>query len=121
MLLLQLEIGLDVVAEAARAAAASGVRVVLNTAPFAALPPEVLALADPVVANASEAAEMAASGARTEHLLVTRGADGSQWGNLRLRQSCAGLQGRATSLCRRSQEKLNREPPRWTKRSSTTC
>ncbi|MGN6743624.1 MAG: PfkB family carbohydrate kinase [Amnibacterium sp.] len=80
VLLTQLEIDLEVVGAAVRLAAARGARVVLNAAPFAPLPAEVLALADPVVANEAEAAALAASGAVPVQLLVTRGAAGSAWG-----------------------------------------
>jgi ribokinase len=79
VLLLQLEVDLAVVADAARKAAAAGARVVLNTAPYADLPDPVLALADPVVANETEAELLAAAGGRPDRLLVTLGADGSQW------------------------------------------
>ncbi len=79
VLLLQLEIDLAVVAAAARRAAAAGGRVVLNTAPYADLPADVLGLGDPVVANETEAELLAAAGGRPEQLLVTLGADGSQW------------------------------------------
>jgi len=82
VLLAQLEIDLAVVGDAVRLAARRGARVVLNVAPFAALPEEVLALADPVVANESEAAALAASGVVPVQLLVTRGADGSVWGGI---------------------------------------
>ena len=82
VLLVQLEIDLEVVAEAVRRAAQRGARVVLNAAPFAPLPAAVLALADPVVANEAEAAELAASGAVPVQLLVTRGAAGSAWGDV---------------------------------------
>ncbi|MFD1720912.1 PfkB family carbohydrate kinase [Amnibacterium endophyticum] len=82
VVLLQLEVGLDVVAEAARRAREAGARVVLNVAPYADLPADVLALADPVVANASEAAQLAASGLRSPRLLVTRGEQGSSWGDV---------------------------------------
>lgn len=81
VVLLQLEVALDVVAEAARRADRAGARVVLNIAPFAALPPDVLDLADPVLANEGEAAELVA---RPRELLVTRGAEGSTWGDLAL-------------------------------------
>ncbi|TDS75040.1 ribokinase [Amnibacterium kyonggiense] len=80
VLLLQLEVDLGVVAEAARRAGAAGARIVLNVAPFAELPADVLALADPVVANESEAALLRASGAAPRSLLVTRGEHGSEWG-----------------------------------------
>jgi ribokinase len=82
LLLLQLEVGLDVVAEAARVAAAAGARVVLNVAPYAGLPEEVLAFADPVVANETEAELLAAAGGDAHELLVTRGEAGSSWGDL---------------------------------------
>lgn len=80
VLLVQLEIDLAVVAEAVRRAHAAGARVVLNTAPYAALPAEVLALADPVVANESEAALLADAGLEPPQLLGTRGERGSAWG-----------------------------------------
>ena len=82
VLLTQLEIDLDTVAAAVRMGATRGARVVLNTAPYAALPGEVLALADPVVANEAEAAALAA--APPVQLLVTRGSAGSEWGDLRV-------------------------------------
>ena len=63
VLLVQLELPLDVVAAGVRRAAARGVRVVLNVAPYAALPADVLALADPVVANEHEAELLAKDGA----------------------------------------------------------
>jgi ribokinase len=84
VLLVQLEIDLDVVGEAVRTGATKGARVVLNAAPYAALPGEVLALADPVVANEAEAASLAAADAQPVQLLVTRGAEGSSWGELRV-------------------------------------
>lgn len=82
LLLLQLEVDLGIVAEAARRAAAAGARVVLNVAPYADLPADVLALADPVVANESEAALLAAAGGAPRELVITRGDAGSSWGAL---------------------------------------
>jgi ribokinase len=79
VLLLQLEVALAVVAAAARAAASAGARVVLNLAPYADLPADVLALADPVVVNEHENALLAD---RPASLLVTLGARGSRWGDL---------------------------------------
>ncbi|MDH2443136.1 PfkB family carbohydrate kinase [Amnibacterium sp. CER49] len=84
VLLLQLEVDLAVVAEAAKRVSARQGRVVLNVAPYAALPPDVLDLGDPVVANESEAAALAAAGATPGELLVTRGGAGSSWGELRV-------------------------------------
>ncbi|MGQ7297259.1 ribokinase [Quadrisphaera sp. KR29] len=84
VLLAQLELPLEVVAEGVRRAAARGARVVLNLAPFAVLPPDVLALADPVVVNEHEAALLAEQlgGDQPPSLLVTLGAAGSRWGDL---------------------------------------
>jgi ribokinase len=52
---LQLEIPRDTVAAAAAAATRAGARVVLNPSPPAPLPPEVLAVCDPLVVNEHEA------------------------------------------------------------------
>ncbi|MCU1478936.1 MAG: ribokinase [Subtercola sp.] len=82
VLLISLELDLAVVSAAVRAAADAGARVVLNLAPFALLPPEVLALADPVVVNEHEADELRASGTEPESLLVTLGSRGSRWGDV---------------------------------------
>ncbi len=65
---------------AARAAHDAGARVVVNLAPFAALPPDVIALADPVVVNESEMALLADSSLLPESLLVTFGPAGARWG-----------------------------------------
>lgn len=79
VLLCSLEVPLDVVAQAARAASAAGARVVLNLAPYAALPHDVVALADPVVANESEMRLLADSDLIPSSLLVTFGAAGATW------------------------------------------
>ena len=79
VLLLQLEVPLPVVCAAARRAAHRGARVVVNTAPYAALPHDVVALADPVVANEHEMVALAESGAVPGSLLVTFGANGASW------------------------------------------
>ena len=80
VLLCSLEVDLATVADAARAAHAAGARVVLNLAPYAALPPDVIALADPVVVNESEMRDLADSALVPESLLVTFGAAGARWG-----------------------------------------
>ena len=82
VVLLQLEVDLDVVADAARRASRAGARVVINLAPYADLPADVLALADPVVVNEHENELMVASGRRPGSVLVTLGANGSQWGEV---------------------------------------
>jgi ribokinase len=79
VLLVQLEVPRAVVCTAIRRAAGLGARVVLNTAPYAALPPDVVALADPVVANEHEMAALAEAGAEPRSLLVTFGANGAAW------------------------------------------
>jgi len=79
VVLLQLEVPLTTVAEAARRAHGRGARVVLNCAPYAALPHDVVALADPLVVNESEAALLADSPAVPTSLLVTFGGAGSVW------------------------------------------
>ncbi|WP_377644369.1 PfkB family carbohydrate kinase [Oryzobacter terrae] len=79
VLLVQLEVPRAVVCTAVRRAAGRGARVVLNTAPYAALPPDVVALADPVVANEHEMQALAEAGAEPRSLLVTFGANGASW------------------------------------------
>ncbi len=79
VLLLQLEVPLPVVCTAARRAAGRGARVVLNVAPWASLPVDVVALADPVVANEHEMKALAEAGAPPGSLLVTFGANGASW------------------------------------------
>lgn len=82
VLLAPLESDLDVISEAVRVAHARGARVVLNLAPFAELPAEVLALADPVVVNEHEAEQLEQSGVSPDSLLVTLGSAGSRWGSI---------------------------------------
>jgi ribokinase len=79
VLLAQLEVPLPVVAAAARRASARGARVVINAAPYAALPHDVAALADPLVVNEHEALAMADSGIVATSVLVTFGGEGCSW------------------------------------------
>lgn len=81
VLLASLEVSLEVVAEGARIAAARGARVILNLAPYASLPADVLDLADPVVVNEHENDQLTADGLAPRSVLVTRGGDGSRWGS----------------------------------------
>ncbi|HTJ36277.1 MAG TPA: ribokinase [Dactylosporangium sp.] len=93
VLLLQLEIPLTAVAEAAGAARAAGTTVVLNAAPAAQLPPDLLALIDVLVVNEHEAAVVAGrTGAGPDGLLdallelvprvvLTLGARGAAYGD----------------------------------------
>lgn len=80
VLLCSLEVDLGAVADAARAAHAAGARVVINLAPYAGLPPDVVALADPVVVNETEMRQLADSDLLPQSLLVTFGAAGARWG-----------------------------------------
>jgi ribokinase len=82
VLLAPLESDLEVISEAVRRASSRGARVVLNLAPFAVLPPQVLALADPVVVNEHEAALLRESGVVVNSVLVTLGSEGSRWGDI---------------------------------------
>ncbi|MEO7448647.1 MAG: PfkB family carbohydrate kinase [Humibacillus sp.] len=79
VLLCSLEVDLATVSGAARAAHAAGARVVINLAPYAALPPDVIALADPLVVNESEMRLLADSDLMPTSLLVTFGAAGARW------------------------------------------
>jgi ribokinase len=57
--------------------------VVVNAAPYAALPHDVAALADPLVVNEHEARLLADSDVLPSSLLVTFGAAGSSWDGVR--------------------------------------
>ncbi|MEV5706266.1 ribokinase [Actinoallomurus sp. NPDC052274] len=80
---MQMEVPLDAVLAAARAAEGAGARVVFNLSPPAAVPDELLALCDPLVVNEHEAAFLGASdpagllarGPRS--VVITKGADGA--------------------------------------------
>ncbi len=79
VVLLQLEVPLEVVTAAVRRTSARGARVILNLSPYAALPPDVVALADPLVVNEHEALLLADSEALPASLVVTFGAAGAAW------------------------------------------
>ena len=79
VLLVQLEIPVRTVAAAVRTAHERGARVVLNAAPYAALPHDVAGLADPLVVNEHEALQLADSDAAPTSVLVTFGAAGCSW------------------------------------------
>lgn len=82
VLLMPLELKHEVVIAAVRHADARGARVILNLAPFAALPADVLERCDPVVVNQHEAALLRAEGIEPSSLLVTLGPDGASWGEV---------------------------------------
>lgn len=79
VLLVQLEVPRHVVCAAVRRAAGRGARVVINTAPYATLPHDVVALGDPVVANEHEMQSLAEAGVQPRSLLVTFGGNGAAW------------------------------------------
>ena len=79
VVLVQMEVPAEVVAAAVRRAAARGARVVLNQSPYSALPPDVVALANPLVVNEHEALLLADSQAMPASLVVTFGAAGASW------------------------------------------
>lgn len=82
ILLMPMELPLDVTASAVRAAASRGARVVLNLAPYAALPQDVLDACFLIIVNEKENALMEADGLTAGDVLVTLGTDGSRWGDL---------------------------------------
>jgi ribokinase len=79
VLLVQLEVPMAVVAAAAARANGRGARVVVNAAPYAALPQDVAALADPLVVNEHEALALADSDVVPGSVLVTFGGEGCSW------------------------------------------
>ena len=79
VLLVQLEVPMAVVAAAARRAHGRAARVVVNAAPYAALPHDVAALADPLVVNEHEALALADSDVVPGSVLVTFGGEGCSW------------------------------------------
>lgn len=82
ILLMPMELPLDVTASAIRAASARGARVILNLAPYAPLPQDVLDACFLIIVNEKENALMEADGLSAPDLLVTLGTDGSRWGDL---------------------------------------
>jgi ribokinase len=84
VLLAQLEVPLETVARACTTAVRRGVRIVLNAAPYAVLPGNAFARADPVVVNEHEARMLADTAGLPGSLLVTFGARGADWDGLRV-------------------------------------
>ena len=84
ILLTQLETPADTVVDAVRYATKYGARVVLNLAPFAALPADVIEVADPLVVPAPDLAAFEALGVRPRSLVVLRGKDGLDWDGERI-------------------------------------
>lgn len=82
VLLMPLELPLDVTAAAIRAASALGARVILNLAPYAALPQDVLDACFLIIVNEKENELLQADGLRAPSVLVTLGTEGSRWDDL---------------------------------------
>lgn len=80
VLLISLEVDLDAVAQLARIARDRDARVIINLAPYAPLPADVIELADPVIVNESEMRELADSALIPNSVLVTFGGAGARWG-----------------------------------------
>lgn len=79
VVVVQLEIPTETVVSVVRRASSRGARVVVNLSPYAALPPDVIAAADPVIVNEHEASLLADSELVPTSLLVTFGAAGAAW------------------------------------------
>lgn len=79
VLLATLEVPVETVAHVARRAHHAGARVVINLSPYAVLPHDVVALADPVVVNETEMSLLADSDLIPTSLVVTFGAAGAAW------------------------------------------
>lgn len=77
VLLLQFELPIGVVLEAAEVAYRAGTVVILNPSPFQSLPKPLLAHVDVVIVNEVEAAQLGTVAGRIRHLIVTRGAQGA--------------------------------------------
>ncbi len=79
IVLLQEEIPHEVTVSAIRGAHEIGARVVLNMAPFATLPQDVIDLVDPVIVNEHEAKQLAEAGLTPRSTVTTYGAAGAGW------------------------------------------
>jgi ribokinase len=79
VVVLQLEIPPETVSSVVRTASSRGARVVVNMSPYAALPSDVVAAADPLIVNEHEASLLADSDLVPASLLVTFGAAGASW------------------------------------------
>ncbi len=82
VLLMPMELPLDVTQAAIRAVADRGARVILNLAPYARLPQDILDACFLVIVNEKENELMEGDGLRAPSVLVTLGTDGSRWGDI---------------------------------------
>ena len=79
LLMLQLEIPLPTVTQAARVAAEAGVPVLLNPSPVSALPVELVEAVDILVVNQDESAALGAGRPGGGHVVTTLGAAGARY------------------------------------------
>ena len=79
VIVVTLEVPLPVVVRVSEQAAASGARFVLNLSPVVELPDVVVRRANPIVVNEGEAKQLAARYEALDSVLITRGAEGSEW------------------------------------------
>nr|WP_322786526.1 ribokinase [Hoyosella subflava] len=79
VVLLQLELPIDVVAEAAEFACMAGTTVMLNPSPYQQLPERLLTHADVVILNEIEAEQLGRDQAGLRQLLITRGRRGAHF------------------------------------------
>ncbi|RMB61255.1 ribokinase [Tessaracoccus antarcticus] len=82
ILLMQMELPLDVTQTAILDAAGRGARVILNLAPYAPLPQDVLDACHLIIVNEKEHEMMQGDGLNAPDVLVTLGTDGSRWGDI---------------------------------------
>ncbi|MFT3877785.1 MAG: PfkB family carbohydrate kinase [Propioniciclava sp.] len=79
ILLTQLETPAETVAEAARYAHRYGARVVINLAPYAVLPSDVIEMADPLIVPEADLDAFRQTGSTPASLVVLRGKAGVEW------------------------------------------
>lgn len=79
LVMLQLEIPMTAVVQAAAAAAGSGVPVLLNPSPMRPLPKDLLRATTMLVVNEGEAAELGEQAAAVPHVVTTLGAAGARY------------------------------------------
>ncbi len=79
ILLVQLETPADKVVAAVRQARAQGVRVIVNLAPWAELPPDVIEMADPLIVPVADLSQLEQQGFAPASLIVLRGKEGLDW------------------------------------------
>lgn len=84
LLLVQLETPPETVADAVRYASRYGARVMINLAPFAQLPADVIEVADPLVVPAVDLPALESLGCRPRSLVVLHGKAGLEWDGERI-------------------------------------